>query len=97
MKKIILGVAVAGLAMSCQEIQAGGNQGVLRMEEGAEHWSDVARKDATPTETKKVEEQAVGGMMTEGSDNEGTQPVQSDVLDSAAQEKQQPASTEPAK
>ncbi|HAV02520.1 MAG TPA: hypothetical protein DCW95_04880 [Chryseobacterium sp.] len=97
MKKIILGVAVAGLAMSYQKIQAGGNQGVLRTEDGVERYSDDVMKDATPTETKKVEEQAVGGMMTEGSDNEGTQPVQSDVLDSAAQEKQQPASTEPAK
>jgi len=67
------------------------------MEDGVERYSDDVMKDATPTETKKVEQQAVGGMMTEGSDNEGTQPVQSDVLDSAAQAKQQPAATEPAK
>ena len=40
MKKIILGVALASLVISCKKIQAGGNKGVLKMEEGAERYSD---------------------------------------------------------
>jgi len=38
MKKVILGVAIAGLAMSCQKIQPGGNKAILQMEEGTEHY-----------------------------------------------------------
>ena len=40
MKKIILGVALASLLIICKKIQAGGNKGVLKMEEGAERYSD---------------------------------------------------------
>ena len=40
MKKIILVFACASFVVSCQKIQAGGNKGVLKMEEGAERYSD---------------------------------------------------------
>lgn len=45
MKKIILVVAIAGLAASCQKIQAGGNKGVLKMEHGVERYSDDVMSD----------------------------------------------------
>ena len=41
MKKIILGIAVASFVVSCQKIQAGSNKGVIKMEEGAERYSDI--------------------------------------------------------
>ena len=40
MKKIILVFACASFVVSCKKIQAGGNKGVLKMEEGAERYSD---------------------------------------------------------
>lgn len=45
MKKIILGVAVAGLVASCQKVQPGGNLGVLQMEEGAQKYTDDVMSD----------------------------------------------------
>lgn len=40
MKKIILVFACASFVVSCKKIQAGSNKGVLKMEEGAERYSD---------------------------------------------------------
>ena len=40
MKKIILGLAFASLVVSCKKIQASSNKGVIKMEEGAERYSD---------------------------------------------------------
>ena len=40
MKKIILGLAFASLVVSCKKIQAGSNKGVIKMEEGAERYTD---------------------------------------------------------
>lgn len=45
MKKVILGVAIAGLAMSCQKVQAGGNKGALKREEGTERYTDDVMTD----------------------------------------------------
>lgn len=45
MKKIILVVAIAGLAASCHKVQAGGNKGVLKMEQGVERYSDDVMSD----------------------------------------------------
>lgn len=45
MKKVILGVAIASLAMSCQKVQAGGNLGVLKREAGTERYSDDVMSD----------------------------------------------------
>jgi hypothetical protein len=40
MKKIILALAFASFVVSCKKIQAGSNKGVIKMEEGAERYSD---------------------------------------------------------
>lgn len=50
MKKVILGVALAGLVISCQKIQAGGNHGVLKLENGVERYSDDVMTDAKPVD-----------------------------------------------
>ncbi len=42
MKKIVLGIALASFVISCKKIQAGSNKGVIKMEEGAERYSDIA-------------------------------------------------------
>lgn len=63
MKKIIVVLALASVAIGCQKIAAGGNKGVLKMEEGAEHYSDdVISDEATDkyyeTYGKKVQKTA---------------------------------------
>ena len=45
MKKVILGVAVAGLVISCQKVQESGNKGVLKMESGVERYNDDVMSD----------------------------------------------------
>lgn len=40
MKKIILGVLLAGTVLSCQKVTEGGNLGVLKLEEGTERYSE---------------------------------------------------------
>ena len=52
MKKIILGVAVAGLVISCQKVQAGGNKGVMQMEDGAERYADDVVTDKSSADVK---------------------------------------------
>jgi hypothetical protein len=40
MKKLIICLAIAAVAVSCKKIQAGGNHGVIKLEEGVERYSD---------------------------------------------------------
>ncbi|MFY1046452.1 hypothetical protein [Chryseobacterium sp. GP-SGM7] len=40
MKKLVLCLALATIAVSCKKIQAGGNKNVIKLEEGAERYSD---------------------------------------------------------
>lgn len=40
MKKLVLCLALATIAVSCKKIQAGGNKNIIKMEEGAERYSD---------------------------------------------------------
>jgi len=40
MKKLIICLAVATIAVSCKKIQAGGNKATLKLEEGVERYSD---------------------------------------------------------
>jgi len=40
MKKLIICLAVATVAVSCKKIQAGGNKNTLKLEEGVERYSD---------------------------------------------------------
>lgn len=49
MKKIILGVAVAGLVVSCQKIQAGSNKGVLQLEDGVERYNQDEMTNTSST------------------------------------------------
>lgn len=43
MKKLIICLAVATVAVSCKKIQAGGNKNTLKLEEGVERYSDDAQ------------------------------------------------------
>ena len=40
MKKLVLCLALATVAVSCKKIQAGGNKSVIKLEEGTERYSD---------------------------------------------------------
>lgn len=40
MKKVMICLAIASLAVSCKKIQAGGNHKVIKLEEGVERYSD---------------------------------------------------------
>jgi len=40
MKKLIICLAIASVAVSCKKIQAGGNKNTLKLEEGVERYSD---------------------------------------------------------
>lgn len=57
MKKIILGVALASLVISCQKIQEGSNKGVLKLDENTERYSDdEIHGDGMPAATHHTEE-----------------------------------------
>ncbi|MBQ0151519.1 MAG: hypothetical protein KBS61_01330 [Chryseobacterium sp.] len=40
MRKLIICLAIATVAVSCKKIQAGGNKNAIKMEEGQERYSD---------------------------------------------------------
>jgi hypothetical protein len=40
MKKIVICLAIAAVAVSCKKIQAGGNKDVIKLEEGVDRYSD---------------------------------------------------------
>ncbi|MEG0761783.1 hypothetical protein SAMN05421796_110102 [Chryseobacterium piscicola] len=40
MKKLMIGLALATVVVSCKKIQAGGNKNTLKLEEGVERYSD---------------------------------------------------------
>lgn len=40
MKKLIICLAIATVAISCKKIQAGGNKNIIKLEEGTERYSD---------------------------------------------------------
>ena len=56
MKKIILGVALASLVVSCKKIQAGSNKGVIKMDEHTERYTDdVIHGNGMPAATHSTE------------------------------------------
>ena len=59
MKKIILVFACASFVVSCQKIQAGSNKGVLKLEEGAERYSDDVKGTYVEAPSANVAETAV--------------------------------------
>ena len=75
MKKIILGVAIAGFAVSCQKIQAGGNKGVLKMEKGVERYSDDVMSDEATAAVNAADAQKSAAMMAADSSKVIAQPV----------------------
>lgn len=40
MKKLVICLAIAAIAVSCKKVAAGGNKNTLKLEEGAERYSD---------------------------------------------------------
>ena len=71
MKKVILGVAIACLALSCKKVQAGGNIGVLKLEEGTERYTDDEMSDKA-TEGKEANAKTVDGTATADSTKKAT-------------------------
>lgn len=59
MKKIILVFACASFVVSCKKIQAGGNKGVLKLEEGAERYSDDVKGTYVEAPAANVADSAV--------------------------------------
>lgn len=59
MKKIILVFACASFVVSCKKIQAGSNKGVLKMEEGAERYTDDVKGTYIEAPAANVAESAV--------------------------------------
>jgi hypothetical protein len=43
MKKLIICLAIATVAVSCKKVSAGGNKNTLKLEEGVERYSDDAQ------------------------------------------------------
>lgn len=65
MKKLVLGVALASLVISCKKIQAGSNHAVLKMEEGQEHYrNDEMKHENAPV--KKAATSASDSAKTSG-------------------------------
>ncbi len=56
MKKLVLGVAIASLVISCKKVAEGSNKGVIKLEEGTERYTDdVIHGDGMPAEDHKAE------------------------------------------
>jgi hypothetical protein len=75
MKKIILVVAIAGVAASCQKIQAGGNKAVLKMEPGVERYSDDVMSDEATAAVNAADAQKSAAMKAADSSRVVTQPA----------------------
>lgn len=89
MKKIIVGVALAGVVLSCQKIQEGGNKGNLKLEHGVERWSDDQMSDEA---TAKVNEmQAAKAMSMVDTTKVAVQPQTQMKNDSTMVVKETPA------
>lgn len=83
MKKVILAVAIAGLAISCQKVQAGGNKGVLKMEEGVERYSDDVMSDEATEAVQAADAKKAAEMMSADSSKVAAQPAVAVKKDSA--------------
>ncbi|MCJ7932099.1 MAG: hypothetical protein MUW56_00280 [Chryseobacterium sp.] len=45
MRKLVICLAIATVAVSCKKVSAGGNRGTLKLEEGVERYSDDVQGD----------------------------------------------------
>ena len=93
MKKVILAVAIAGLAVSCQKIQAGSNKGVLKMEHGVERYSDDVMSDEATAAVNAADAKKTAAMMSADSNKVSVQPATVIATDSV-KAPEMPASTE---
>ena len=54
MKKLIICLAIATVAVSCKKIQAGGNKNTLKLEEGVERYSDDEQTSGHEEDLSKI-------------------------------------------
>ena len=59
MKKVILVFALASFVVSCKKIQAGSNKGVLKMEEGADRYTEDVQTSAATVEATATPQDSV--------------------------------------
>jgi len=59
MKKLILVIAVAGLAMSCKKVPQGGNPAVIKLSEDTHRYSDDEQGKMDETVAKTENHEAV--------------------------------------
>lgn len=64
MKKVILAVAIAGLALSCQKIQAGGNKGALKLLPETERYTDDVMSDEATAKVAAMQQEKVAADST---------------------------------
>lgn len=55
MKKLVICLAIATVAVSCKKVSAGGNRGTLKLEEGVERYSDAPQGEAHGHEAATTE------------------------------------------
>lgn len=61
MRKLIICLALATVAISCKKIQAGGNKGTLKLEEGVERYSDDEQTSGEQDKLSEYRGDAHGG------------------------------------
>jgi hypothetical protein len=61
MKKLVICLAIATVAVSCKKIQAGGNKNTLKLEEGAERYSDDPQGEAHGHEATAIHKEEATG------------------------------------
>jgi hypothetical protein len=64
MKKLVICLALATVAISCKKIQAGGNKGTLKLEEGVERYSDDEQTSGEQDKLSEYRGDAHGGHET---------------------------------
>ncbi|WP_126650944.1 hypothetical protein [Chryseobacterium aureum] len=55
MKKLVICLAIATVAVSCKKVPQGGNRGTLKLEEGVERYSDAPQGEAHGHEAAAAE------------------------------------------
>lgn len=96
MKKIVVGVVLAGLAVSCQKIQPGGNTAVLKMENGVERYSDDVMSDEATAAMQAAEAKKSAAMASADSTATLMQPAATLQKDSTQQSQPVESTTVPA-
>jgi outer membrane protein OmpA-like peptidoglycan-associated protein len=70
MKKLVLGIAILGLAIGCKKVPAGGNHGVLKRDAGVEHYSDIVQGDGAGSHAEAGETVAKNAIKVEVNGNQ---------------------------